>query len=90
MFLGNSWLRTPSVCLEVFGGRPDRGLLAGMTFWGRSRAAAKKVITDDLALLVRLQIFFMIIFSCLYAKILTFASPFILFRPIIQMYLKFY
>ena len=29
---------------------PDRGLVAGMTFWGKSRAATNKVITDDLAL----------------------------------------
>ena len=46
-----------SVCLEGFGGRPDRCLVTGMTSWGRSRAAANKVITDDLAPLVRLQVF---------------------------------
>ena len=43
--------------LEVFGGRLDRGLIAGMTSWERSRTADNKVITDDLALLVRQQIF---------------------------------
>ena len=56
-FLRNSRYSKSSVCLKGFGGRPHRNLVAGMAFWGWSRAAANNAITDDLGLLVRLQTF---------------------------------
>ena len=53
----NSRYSQSSVCMVVFGGRPNRDLVTGMTSWGRSRTTANNAITDDLDLLVRMQIF---------------------------------